>query len=204
MSTTPKLAAMTLALALAPAARALAPAYDYTTVRAGAFLPQGSSYRSFDTGPDFQLAVGRAFLPYVAGELSVGYASAESDVRSARYHGNDPTYPAFDLREGYQLVPVTVTVKLMLPSGSVEPWVGGGAGLAWTRIHEDPVNDLPTVSESSTVFTYHAGGGVTVQLAKRWYGGVDFRYAFVKARWFNDGMVTLNGVRLTAAFGTRF
>ncbi len=202
MSTTSRLTAIAAALALAPAARAFEPAYDYANLRAGVFIPQGSSVRPFNSGPDLELAVGRAFLPYVAGELSIGYASAETDPRSMRYQ--DGSYTTIEMREGYQLVPITLTLKLVLPAGSIEPWIGGGAGAAWAHIYQDPTGDQPTISESDTTFEYHACGGVTVQLGRRWYAGADFRYAFAKVKWFNEPNVKLDGLRVTAAFGARF
>jgi outer membrane protein W len=205
MTTLRRLTIILAALALAPAARAFEPAYDYANLRAGVFVPQGSSIRNFNTGPDLELAVGRAFLPYLAGEFAVGYASSESDVQNMRYHDEPPTYAAYDMRQGYQLVPVTLTVKLVLPAGSIEPWLGGGAGVAWSRIYEDPVSaDLATVSETSAVLTYHAAGGVNLQLGKKWYAGVDFRYLFAKVTWFNEPSVHLDGLRVTALAGARF
>ena len=193
------------ALLLAPAARAIEPVYDYANLRVGAFLPQGSSVRDFNSGLDLELAVGRAFLPYLVGEFSIGYASAETDPYLARYQSaQGGTYPSIEMREGYQMVPVTLTVKAVLPAGSIEPWIGGGAGVAWVRIHQDPTGDLPTLTDSETTFTYHAGAGVTVQLGKRWYAGADLRYAFAKVKWFNEPDVALDGLRVTAAVGTRF
>jgi opacity protein-like surface antigen len=194
-----------LAIAFAPAARAIEPVYDYADLRVGVFLPQGSSVRDFGSGPDLELAVGRAFLPYLAGEFSIGYASAETDPHVMRYYGSSSTaYPAIEMREGYQLVPITLTAKAILPAGSIEPWIGAGAGVAWTRIYQDPTGSQSTLSQSETVFEYHAGAGVDVQLGKRWHAGVDFRYAFAKVKWFTESDVALDGLRVTAAFGTRF
>ncbi len=202
MSTPSRLAAVLAAVALAPAARAFEPAYDYANLRAGVFVPQGSSIRPFDTGLDLEAAVGRAFLSFVAGEVSIGYASAEADPRTVRYQ--DGSGRAFPIREGYQLVPITMTAKLILPAGSIEPWIGGGAGAAWARIYQDPTGSQPTLTETQTTFEYHACGGVTVQLGKRWYVGGDLRYAWAKVKWFNEPNVKLDGLRVTAAFGARF
>jgi opacity protein-like surface antigen len=197
-----KVAFAVVALVVAPAAFGFEPAYDYANLRAGVFVPQGSSVRPFNTGADVELAVGRAFLPFVAGEFAVGYASAETDPRVTRYQDGSAT--AISLREGYQLVPVTMTLKLMLPAGSIEPWIGGGAGAAWARIYQDPTGSQQTLSESHTTFEYHAAGGVTVNLRSGWYAGADLRYAFAKVKWFNEPNVKLDGLRATATLGTRF
>jgi opacity protein-like surface antigen len=197
-----KVISILAALALAPTAGAFEPAYDYANLRGGLFVPQGSSVRDFQSGPDVELAVGRAFLTFLAAEVAVGYASAETGVHAMRYPA--PTYTVVDMREGYQIVPFTATVKVVLPAGSIEPWIGGGAGAVWARIHRDPTGDLATVSESDTAFEYHAGGGATLRLAARWFAGLDARYAFTKVKWFNEGKVALDGLRVSLALGTRF
>ncbi len=191
--------------AFAPSARAAEPAYDYALVRAGTFLAQSPSLPNYDAGLDGEIAIGRAFLNFLAGELSVGYFRA-SGARTWFYPDPVSYNVVVDMTTRISVVPVTGSVKLMLPVGSIQPYLVGGAGLYFATLTLDPADARATLSESRTTVGFHAGAGATFRLGERYFGGVDARYAFVTtSEYFHSGTgLTLDGVRVGGLFGIRF
>lgn len=191
-------------LLTALSAPALEPAYDYATVRGGVFAPRGSSVRKFGTGLDGELAVGRAFLPFLAGELGVGIARAgDTEIMPGTYQ--DPgTFTMYATRQRYTFFPMTVSVKAILPAGSIEPYLGAGAGLYLARMERDVVGTGTTLRASENVVGFHAVTGATIALGGRFFGGIDARYVLAKVTYFNLGTIDLGGLRATAMLGARF
>jgi hypothetical protein len=197
-----KTASLLALLVLAAPASGIDPAYDYATIRAGLFVPQANSVRDYGSGMDGELAVGRAFLPFLAGELAVGFARSGGDAKGS--YQDRATLEIFETRDRYTLVPFTASVRLILPAGSVEPYLAGGGGLYLVRLRREPIGSPPAVSESEEAAGLHVGGGATIGAGPRFFGGFDARYVFLSAKYFNQGHVALGGLRATAAFGLRF
>ncbi len=185
-------------------AHAMEPAYDYVTLRGGVFTPRGSSVRQFGSGFDAEIAVGRAFLPFLAGELGAGIAnSGDTDVMPGTYQ--DPgTFTRYSTRQRYRFYPITASVKVILPAGTVEPFLGAGFGLYLARAEWEVIGTSTTVKASENPAGFHAIAGATIAFGPRFFGGVDARYVFVKTRYFNQGTVDLGGLRATALLGARF
>ncbi len=195
---------MLIAVAGAAPALPAEPSYDYAALRAGVYLPQkqpsvmGGSYR---TGVDLELAGGRAFFPFVLGEFGVGFVQATAGVHDGFYPGQ--FYPP--MTASFRMVPVTATVKLVLPGGSIEPYGFGGAGVYLIRFEKDPTNGLPPVSETRNRVGFHAGIGANWRAAQRIRVGIDARYVFVRDSFFGSQSQNLfDGIGLTASLGYLF
>ena len=82
------------AFAAASPAGASEPPTDYVVLRAGMYLPQAdpSPYGgSYGAGPDVELAVGRAFFPWMAGEIGVATPGRPATSTSATTRAASPS-----------------------------------------------------------------------------------------------------------------
>ncbi len=195
-------ALLPIALAAAATAGADESSSDYVALRAGVYLPQAnpSGYDgSYGAGLDLELAVGRVFFPWMAGEIGVGYAGATSDVHLGYYPGQFQ----IPVTARFALVPLTASLKLILPAGLIEPYAFGGIGVYFATFQKDPADTLPTVTESSTILGFHAGAGATYRVGQRILVGADGRYAFVRDQFFGN-RYSFNGVGFTATVAYRF
>jgi opacity protein-like surface antigen len=102
-------------------------------------------------------------------------------------------------------VPITATAKLVLPGGSIEPYLFGGVGLYLIRFEKDPTNGLPAVSERRNPVGFHAGLGAGWRAAERIRVGLEARYAFVRDTFFGSASSNaFDGIGLTASLGYLF
>ena len=195
-------ALLPIALAAAGPAGADESSSDYVALRAGVYLPQAApsvTGGSYGAGLDLELAMGRAFFPWMAGEIGVGYAQSESAVNQGYYPGQY----LIPVTARFALVPLTASLKFILPAGSIEPYAFGGIGVYFATFQKDPADTLPTVTESSTILGFHAGAGATYRAGERILVGVDGRYTFVQDEYWG-ARYSFNGVGFTAAVAYRF
>ena len=156
-----------------------------------------------ETGVDAELAFGHYFLPTVVLELGAGYFKAKgtfdtgSNVRS-------------DLE--FNVIPVILSGKFMIPIGSVSPYGEAGIGAYFSSL--DVSNNGNSFSGTST-FGIHAGAGIDVPVGETVFLGAEGRYVWADPSFgdqtikINDTEYSLdgfklNGFTLTAVVGFRF
>ena len=135
-----------------------------------------------------------------------------SDTSRARVPSH-PENPIFTSREvDFDVVPVTVSAKALIPAGRVDPYGELGIGAYFTDFNV--ANNLNTFS-GSTTFGIHTGGGVNVNVTEKVFVGVEGRYVWANPSFgnqkikLNDDEYALNGFKLngfttTVAFGFSF
>ena len=150
----------------------------YFLVRAGAYTPEASDVKDFDTGVNAEVAIGRYFLPFLSGELGGGYFESS----------NGP----FKL----SVIPVTLAARLRLPLPVVKPYAIAGGGAYFATL------DTPSESRSNTPFGYFAGAGVDFKIAFLILN-VESKYLWVQPS-FSGTNTKINGVVTTAGLGVEF
>lgn len=132
------------------------------------------------TGVDGEIAIGHYILPTLALELGVGYfkgtGTVPSDSVSARHQVD------------FNVVPVILSAKALIPAGPVDPYGEAGIGAYFTQV--DVADNLNSFS-GKTTFGIHAGGGVNVNVSESMFIGAEGRYV-----WANPSIggekITLN------------
>jgi len=157
------------------------------------------------TGVNGELAIGHYFLPTFALELGVGYfkgkGSFEAESVTAPRHQVD-----------FNVVPVIVSAKALIPVGPVNPYAELGIGAYFTKFNVS--DNINTFSGTST-FGLHTGGGLNVNITRNAFMGVEGRYVWASPS-FGDQKIklneteyalngfTLNGFTTTLALGYSF
>jgi opacity protein-like surface antigen len=154
---------------------------NYGTVKLGAYSPRSHFLRGndFSKGIDGEVALGRYFNRYLAGEVGVGYFKTTSG-------SNQVT-----------VVPATVTGKGIYPLGEVELYAGAGIGAYFAKA------DLFSQSYDDTAVGWHILTGVNFNVTPTLFLGAEIKYLWVKPS-FGSWASSLDGVTATANLGIRF
>ena len=119
------------------------------------------------TGFDGEIAIGHYVLPTLALEVGAGYfkgtGTVASDAVSARHQVD------------FNVVPVLVSAKALIPAGPVDPYAEAGIGAYFTKV--DVTDNLNSFS-GKTTFGIHAGGGVNVNVSPTMFVGAEGRYVW--------------------------
>jgi outer membrane protein W len=133
------------------------------------------------TGFDGELAIGHYFLPTLALELGAGYFKGK---------GSFPAANAIEPRRqvDFNVVPVIVSAKALIPVGPVDPYAELGIGAYFTKFN---VSDNLNTFSGTTTFGLHTGGGLNVNISQSAFIGVEARYVWANPS-FGDQKIKLN------------
>ena len=168
---------------------------SYMVLKGGLYSP--SKDFDFDTihferddGFVAEIAFGHYFLPFFATELGVGYFESKAS----------PAVPPGESK--FKVVPITLTGKVPLPLGPIEPYGEFGIGAYITKID---ISGTPSNFSSTTkgVFGLHAGGGVNFNITPNVFLGAEGRYLWAKPS-FGGQDIKLDGFTVTGNVGFRF
>lgn len=182
-------------LCIAPTGSLAAGPSSYVVLKGGIYSPS----KDFDvnninvdskTGFDGEIAFGQYFLPMLGAEFGVGYFESK---------GSPAALPG-ELK--LKVVPVTLTGKVFLPLGPIEPYGEFGIGAYITKL--DLSGNLGDFGGSTKgVFGLHAGGGVNINFTDTVFVGAEGRYLWAKPS-FGGQDIKLDGFTVTANLGFRF
>ena len=138
------------------------------------------------TGVDGEIAIGRYFLPTLALELGLGFFKG-----TGSFAGETPTSPPGQV--DFNVVPLIISAKALIPVGSVDPYGEFGIGAYFTDFN---VNDDLNTFSGNTTFGIHAGAGMNVYLSRRVFLGLEGRYVWADPT-FGGQTITINGAGYT-------
>jgi opacity protein-like surface antigen len=175
----------------------------YLLARLGAFVPQHSDLDQFRSGFDGELGVGYRFNPNLALEGALGY-----------YKSSTPDVTLFDPGSGLtftgnatlSVVPLTATMRAILPVDRVELSVLGGFGLYFATM--EATASVPGIGSASQSYSdsplgVHLGTGASVLLTPSASLGAELRYVWARAT-FNGSSGQIDGLRMDAMLAYRF
>ena len=156
-----------------------------------------------ETGVDAEIAFGHYFLPTVVLELGAGYFKAKGTFDTGSNVRNDLEF---------NVIPLILSGKFMIPVGSVSPYGEAGIGAYFSSL--DVSNNGNSFSGTST-FGIHAGAGIDVPVGDTVFLGAEGRYVWADPSFgdeeikINDTTYSLdgfklNGFTLTAVLGFYF
>ncbi len=168
---------------------------NYFVLKGGLYSPSkdfdlGATHFDRDDGFVAEIAAGRYILPFLATELGVGYFESKSS----------PAVPPGEIK--FKVVPVTLTGKVPLLSGPIEPYGEFGIGGYITKAEVSGSFSNFTGSTKG-VFGLHAGGGVNFNIAPSVFLGAEGRYLWAKPSWGGQD-IKLDGFTVTGNLGFRF
>ncbi len=156
----------------------------------GVFEPNSDNdgLSGYDSGINFDIGVGSRVAPMFAVDGTIG-------VFSAKQGSNQAT-----------VVPLTFGGRLILPNPFLEPYVGGGMGIYFSNLQEDPRPGFSGIDDSSTDFGGYLSAGLDMWLNPRTAFNFEGKYHWVTGNFqsnagnyfdVNMGGWTLNlGVRV--------
>jgi opacity protein-like surface antigen len=132
----------------------------YFFAQLGLFEPNDSTagLSGYDTGGNFNIGVGSRVSPILAVEGSFGGYSAE--------RGSDEV----------SVVPLTFGVRLVVPHPFMEPYLGAGLGLYFSKLKEAARPGFSGINESDTVFGGYGSIGLDAWLNPRMALNFEGRY----------------------------
>jgi len=134
-----------------------------------------------ETGVAGEIAFGHYVLPTLALELGVGYfkgkATLEAESVTADHQDAD-----------FNVIPVIVSLKALIPAGPIDPYGELGIGAYFTDLE---VSDNLNSFSGTTTFGLHAGAGLNVNVTQHAFVGVEGRYVWADPS-FGDQKITLN------------
>lgn len=165
---------------------------NYVVIKGGVYSPSESFTVSnldlettFDgdtkTGFAGELGYGRFVLPTLALEFGVGYF---------RGTGSFASVPASAPRQevDFDVIPILMTVKALIPMGAVDPFGALGIGAYFTSLE---VSENANSFEGDVTFGIHVGAGLDIHVTERVFIGAEGRYVWADPS-FGDETITLN------------
>jgi opacity protein-like surface antigen len=179
--------------------------HNYLHLRLGAMLAQSSDLKDLEikTGFDGEVAVGRRFGPNFAGELGLGYFSAESSTISVFDPGSGLT---IDVKSKFSGIPITASAKGILPlsqSAEVYGLVGLGLYRVTLKATGSALGQTASASEDDSTFGFTVGAGMSFNVSQTVFLSADLRYLVGKAT-FGGAEGNIDSLFLNAGIGTRF
>jgi len=184
---------------LAPRAAAQGRLKSYVEVKGGLYSPsstfalsnlnlENSLKSDTRTGVNGELAFGHYFLPTLALEMGIGYFRGKGSL--------DTPSPR---TMNFNVIPVVLSAKALIPAGRVDPYAAAGVGIYFTKF--ESTDNGSNFSGSSTL-GLHAGAGVNVNITPTVFVGAEGRYVTANPSFggekirLNDTEYALNGFKL--------
>ena len=181
----------------------------YITFKPGIYSPQSSDLDS--SGFNGEIAFGFRFNPNIAAEFGIGYFNTEKEVTAV-----GATY-AVQEKFDINVIPVTLTLKVILPYKRWELFGLAGGGVYIVSAQSDYHNDYydnhyDYEYDSDAVMGGYLGGGLHYNIAPGIFVGVEGKYLWTDKAKLNDeaygvpleAKFKMDGIIATAVMGIRF
>lgn len=173
----------------------------YVALKAGIYSPsetftfkQLNIETTFDgdteTGFNGEIAIGHYFLPTLALEAGAGYFKGKGNLMPTTSSTAKTGEVDFDV------IPIIVSAKALIPVGAVDPYGEVGIGAYFTTVDvnvdlDGNSNNFSGSTSGTTTFGLHVGGGLNVNITPRVFVGLEGRYVWANPS-LGDKKITLN------------
>jgi opacity protein-like surface antigen len=186
------------------------------SLKAGAFFPQIKDFESTDNGFNGEAAFGYRFHKNIAVEMGVGYLQIGGNNSGA---GNKSGIDyAFQTRVDSEVLPVTLSLKGILPVEQWEFYGFGGIGLYffWGEAKDTAVVNGMTGSKTLNANAVkpgaHLGLGVNYNITPKIFIGAEGKYIWTPEVEFEGTVLgvpvassfQMGGIAVTAVVGYKF
>lgn len=164
----------------------------YILLKPGGFTPTGDlEDKGFDSTFSGEIVVGSHFHPNLAVEAGVGYYQTEAT-------SND-----FAEEAELSVIPVTVTLKGVIPFIGAELNAGVGPGVYFTNIDLKGNNAGLSTEEHHALFGGHVLIGATINISPTVYIGGEGKYIFTNEADVLGSKIKLDGFITSLVIGFR-
>jgi hypothetical protein len=182
----------------------------FAMLRVGGTVPRLSSGGRLSTAgdaslaPGISLAAGADLNAYLAAELEGGYRHLATTSDFFSYpNPASPYTPVSGTRIDLHMVPLTVNLRIQLPSLRPSPYLVAGGGFTFVQAVFDPPDFNATLRAGRFVPSLQAGAGLQVDLSARTFIGVEGRYVYLSDLRAFDSTLRMSGLGVSAVFGVR-
>lgn len=195
----------------------------YLTLKPGAYFPRSHVVKDvdldFDPGFNGEIAIGRQFSKNFAVEMGVGYfhTGASSNLLTGTLDDTGG-FVVGSVDVDIDVVPVTLSLKGILPVGKWEFFGFGGIGayFLWADAKgsdvEGGTTTRQTFKDNDVIFGGHLGLGLHYNITPRIFVGAEGRYLWASEAKVQDRVLgellqaklRMSGAIATAVFGFRF
>ena len=142
----------------------------YFFAHLGVFDPNGDvdGLDGYDSGMNFDLGVGSRVSPIFAVDGTIGGYNAKRGPDEA------------------SVVPLTIGGRLIIPHPFFEPYFGGGIGLYFSSLQEDPRPNFSGIDDSQTNFGGYLSVGADMWLNPRMALNFEGKYHFVEPTFHSN------------------
>lgn len=156
---------------------------QYAMIRGGVFLPDQPA--GMNTGKGVEAGYGIQPLKWLAAEASFGFIDTDDYDENLN-----------NMHRTIQMVPITATVRAILPFRQFDVYALAGGGTYYTMLRYDNVNQEPGADTGDKfLFGYQYGGGVSLLLGSGSTAGVEVRQ--IVTSW---NSMDISGTFVTAFF----
>lgn len=178
---------------------------SYLAIKAGAISPAGDfDDAGFESGFNGEIALGRYFDPDAAIEGGIGFYRSEANT-SDLISGVDASV---------WVIPITATVKGILPFKDVNLFGGVGLGIYFASAEvKDKISGVSDkFTDADTVFGFHVSIGASVNITPNMFLGFEGRRIWTEEAKFSGSLSgstqtvksDLDATTLTGNIGFRF
>lgn len=186
---------------------------NYVVVKSGIYSPQARSMRHFDTGFSGEVAFGHRVNENIAFEGGLGYFNTKRSLLRT-------TSGIFREKDSMDIVPITLSLKVIRPAGKWDIFGMGGIG-AYIISEDVKVNGSvagwsgkASFDDTSTTYGVHLGAGLHYNISSSLFVGAEGKYVWVKpvslrdrtadVPIYMDARHKIDGVQATAVIGVKF
>lgn len=180
---------------------------NYIILKPGIYSPESNSLKHFDVSFNGEIGFGHRFNRHIAMEAGIGYFNTEATLR----------YP-YRVNVHYNVVPITLSGKLIWPTDAWEFFGVGGFGAYITSMDTKVSGTVNSWSgrasfkDTNTVFGAHLGLGFQCNITPKLFAGAEGKYFWARParlRDYNPGISfgarpRMDGILATAVVGFRF
>jgi len=181
---------------------------NYLTFKGGVFVPTDDlDDYDFDNGFNTEVAYGHKFTPNAAFEAGLGLYVTKADY--------DGVVLGMTVREEdtISVVPLTASVKGIIPAGIVEIYGGAGAGIYFATLRSELTiaGSTDTFRDSDAVLGFHVMAGVNFNINRKFFFGLEGRRIWTGEAEFEGTVLgvpvrpktDLSGYTVSGQFGFR-
>jgi outer membrane protein W len=183
---------------------AYGPKPNYFTFKAGIYSPQSNDLDGFDTGFNGEIAFGHYFNKNVAAEFGTGYFYTEGD-----FAGINPIYGRYSETDKIKVIPLTLSIKGIIPFERAEFYAFAGVGLYFVRGEADVQfsSFSASIDDDVVAFGPHIGIGANINITEDVFIGLEGKYIWAEAEFAKYGYtldVRIDGYFVNGCLGFRF
>ncbi len=189
---------------------------NYIVFKPGVFYPQGD-IKDLSAGFNGEIAYGRRFHENAAFEIASGYiGTGNATLQRGTVRSTSGTTYSFKTDGDVYAIPITIAIKGIIPfEKNFEAYGIAGGGAYYVNARESAqVYGLTRLSLSDTAWVMGGflGAGVSYNITREWFLGLEGRYLWVDKAKLRDssqgvtvtGDVRMEGVQGVATIGYRF